>query len=244
MSHLCHLQLTFKERTNTFELIDSQSELVDVTSYPEDQALKEMLYYEEDMYWQWTKKIVTTEFPDYRIHDFHDFYDDHPFKALLHQLLKMTGAEITCCHLPHIEAAGLYGTVTEADLYRAYVSIDYPVHLSLSGKTIRRMMERSAAALYEEDRVYVRTDMLDPTTVTDWSGFNYTIDVTAPIGHRVLCSLEDDRIYLVAATDYLYRHYKDLMTEDNLLSIDKRHMIEHLGDYLVQYQINNHMAEQ
>ncbi|MGK0576820.1 hypothetical protein [Macrococcus capreoli] len=42
-----HIQLTFKERTNSFELKGSKVEFVDTSRYQEDVLLQEALYYEE-----------------------------------------------------------------------------------------------------------------------------------------------------------------------------------------------------
>ncbi|WP_414047852.1 hypothetical protein ACMGE7_03760 [Macrococcus equi] len=45
-----HIQLTFKERTNSYELVGSTHEYVDITRYQEDFLLKEMMYYDEKEY--------------------------------------------------------------------------------------------------------------------------------------------------------------------------------------------------
>ncbi|UTH14477.1 bifunctional metallophosphatase/5'-nucleotidase [Macrococcus equipercicus] len=232
MSHLCHIQLQFKGRTNTFELVNSQSELIDMTAYQEDEQLKDEVYFEEKEFRQWLKSKAGVVNDDFRLEHYEDFLAPHPFKTLLHDLLKNCTAEITCCHIPHMKAQGLSGMVTQHDLYNSYISIDHPVQLLLTGKQIHRIMERSAAALYEENGIHIRQEMLDPTVITDWRGFDYSLDLDQPIGRRVKMTLEPAAEYIIGTTDYIYRQYSDLIADGQLLKVHDRHMIELLEERL------------
>ncbi len=232
MSHLCHIHLQFRERTNSFELVGSDSTLVDLTVYHEDEQLKDVVYYEEKVFRKWLKSEVAVVDEHLALNHYEDFMQPHPFKAMLHDILKSCTAEITCCHIPHVKARGLKGRVTHHDLYESYISIDHPVQLTLTGNQIKRIMERSAAALYDDDGIHIREEMMDPTVITDWRGFDYSIDLSQPIGQRVTLSLEPDAHYIVGTTDYIYRQYSDMIHHENLLQIYDRHMIERLESHL------------
>ncbi|TDM12422.1 bifunctional metallophosphatase/5'-nucleotidase [Macrococcus lamae] len=234
LSHLCHIQLQFRERTNTFELVNSEANLIDMTAYPEDKQLKDEVYYEEKVFRQWLDSEVGAVDEDLALNHYEDFLSHHPFKTLLHDLLKSCTAEITCCHIPHLKARGLQGRVTQHDLYQSYVSIDHPVQLLLTGEQIHKIMERSSAALYEDNGIHVRQEMMDPTVITDWRGFDYTIMLDRPIGHRVKTQLEKEDKYIVGTTDYIYRQYSDIIARDQLINVNEKHMIELLSSYLVE----------
>lgn len=54
----------------------------------------------------------------------------------------------------------------------------------------------------------------DPTHFLFWSGFTYTVDMSKPLNARVTdFELREDYCYRVVTTDYIYRHYRHLLSE-------------------------------
>lgn len=58
IDQLCHIVMKFKRRTTSFELVDVESQLVDIAGYGEERTIKEMLYYEEKMFHQFLQNTI------------------------------------------------------------------------------------------------------------------------------------------------------------------------------------------
>ncbi|ARJ51464.1 bifunctional metallophosphatase/5'-nucleotidase [Staphylococcus lutrae] len=211
-----HVKAHFRKRRNSFELLKMEPKIVTLTDYPEAQDLLNLTYYDRKAIWNWKNEYVTSRAIDMHFDTFHDLISTpqmHPYIQLLHQsLYRETDIPITCVHLPLPHATGLKGQLKNEDIYYSYPHPDKPIHLTLKGADILRLIETSVAHLTQEEGKWELRDT-DPTHFLFWSGFDYVIDVSQPSHQRVTkFELRHDFSYRVVTTDYIYRHYRHLLT--------------------------------
>ena len=113
-------------------------------------------------------------------------------------LLDASGAQIASCSLGN-DACGLPERVTVRDVVAAYVYTNTLLVLRLTGATLRRYVERTAAyfALDEHGALRVSDDFLRPK-VQHYNyeflcGMDYVIDVRRPAGDRVVSMKRNGR---------------------------------------------------
>jgi len=101
-----------------------------------------------------------------------------------------SGARISACSLPN-EFKGLPTTVTVRDVVSTYIYTNTLVVLELNKPTLKRYMERSAAyfAHDESGSLCISDEFLIPKVehynYDYFSGVDYTIDTSKPIGARI-----------------------------------------------------------
>ncbi|MCY1026212.1 5'-nucleotidase C-terminal domain-containing protein, partial [Mammaliicoccus sciuri] len=140
---------------------------------------------------------------------------------------------------------GLRGELQVKDVYQSYVHTDKPVKINLSGAEIKRIIERTATALYKEgDTVKYNDHILEPTLMTVWKGFEYTIDLSKPVGSRVnIDNIDLEDSYSVIMTDYLFRHVNKIISESTYERAKKtviEYMIEELTESKGKYDLEHH----
>ena len=105
--------------------------------------------------------------------------------------------DFVCAQIGNPEGKGLRGEIQNKDVYHSYIHTDKPIKITLSGKEIKRILERTATALSNQNgEVYYNEEILEPTLMTVWKGFNYTVNINKPIGHRIVMEdvdLESDK---------------------------------------------------
>ena len=114
----------------------------------------------------------------------------HPLVTWInHVQLKASGADIALCGLGN-DVTGFNQAVTLRDILATYVYPNLLVVKELSGQTLKKALEKTAAFFTLKDgeiavsedfehpkKAYYNYDMYDPIT--------YTIDVRKPVGHRI-----------------------------------------------------------
>jgi 2',3'-cyclic-nucleotide 2'-phosphodiesterase/3'-nucleotidase len=109
-----------------------------------------------------------------------------------------SGARISACSLPN-EFKGLPTTVTVRDVVSTYIYTNTLVVLELDKATLKRYMERSAAyfAHDENGALCISNEFLQPKVehynYDYFSGVDYVIDTTRPIGERITSIKLDGR---------------------------------------------------
>ena len=109
-----------------------------------------------------------------------------------------SGARISACSLPN-EFKGLPTTVTVRDVVSTYIYTNTLVVLELDKATLKRYMERSAAyfAHDENGALCISNEFLQPKVehynYDYFSGVDYVIDTTKPVGDRITSIKLDGR---------------------------------------------------
>lgn len=211
--NIVHIAAKFKKRRNSYELLDIQPEIVDLSQYEESDTLLALTHYDRKAIRNWRDTPVTTEEVQASFSDFEEVLTpNHPFIRLLHDSVNNAlNASITCVHLPLPDSEGLKGPLTYKDIYRAYPHPDKPIDVTLKGHQIKDLIEESAAHLQEVDGT-IQIKNMDPSLYLFWDGFDYTIDLSQRLYERVTqFSLQQDYSYRITMTDYSYRHYRYLL---------------------------------
>ncbi|KIX90565.1 2', 3'-cyclic nucleotide 2'-phosphodiesterase [Staphylococcus microti] len=208
---LIHVNVTFRKRRNTNELLAIEPEVVDLESYEESLSLLKITHYDRKAVRKWENEQIHPQPIDLSFPSFAALLQRrHPFIQLLSNAMKSAvTCDITCVHLPLPTSTGLSGSLRNKDIYHAYPHPDKPIDMTLTGADIKRLIEDSAAQLIIKDGHITLDETQDPTLYQFWSGFDYTIDISRPKYDRVVAlSLREDYTYRIAMTDYCYRHYR------------------------------------
>ena len=216
---LVHVKIKFKKRTNSFEKEDIQSTVINLSEYPEDQALLETTYYDRKALEHWSKEIVSNKKVNLEVNGLEDLLSKpHPFTQLLHDSLHLAfDNKITCANVPKNGEKGLKGIVTNEDVYNAYPHPDKAIDITLKGHQIKKMIEYTYSYIQFEHKQLSMT-IIDETRCTMWQGFDYIVDMSAPRFNRVtLKGLELDKHYRVTMTDYCYRNYRQYLESESTL---------------------------
>ncbi|MBP3657150.1 MAG: bifunctional metallophosphatase/5'-nucleotidase [Clostridia bacterium] len=106
--------------------------------------------------------------------------------------LAASGAHVSACSLPN-EFKGLPAVVTVRDVVSTYIYTNTLVVLEMTGCSLRRYIERSAEYFDHdaEGNLIISDAFLRPKVehynYDRFSGVDYTIDVSRPVGSRVTC---------------------------------------------------------
>ncbi|SFD82719.1 2',3'-cyclic-nucleotide 2'-phosphodiesterase / 3'-nucleotidase [Paenibacillus catalpae] len=116
----------------------------------------------------------------------------HPFVQFIHQVqIEATGAELSVAALLSEESRGFEAIITMRDVLSAFVYPNTLRVLRLTGEDIRLALEQSAAYfdLGQDGRLKVSEDYLTPKAqhynYDMWSGIEYDIDLSFPVGERI-----------------------------------------------------------
>lgn len=247
-TNIVDMSIQFKKRANSVEIIDTSIKHVEISSYPEDRDLLELTYFDQKAVQHWSEQSVV-DVPvvlDYKqLTDL--FIKPHKFMECIQQSMTRAFKEtdFVCAQIGNPTGNGLRGELQVKDVYQSYVHTDKPVKINLSGAEIKRIIERTATALYKEgDTVRYNDHILEPTLMTVWKGFEYTIDLSKPVGSRVnLNNIDLEATYSVIMTDYLFRHVNKIISESTYERAKKtviEYMIEELTESKGKYDLEHH----
>ncbi|QLK85672.1 bifunctional UDP-sugar hydrolase/5'-nucleotidase [Staphylococcus sp. 17KM0847] len=217
---LVHIDVAFRKRRNTNELLEVIPKIVELKSYEEHTGLLSLTHYDRKALRKWACQQVSIKPIAAHFTSWHALMEQqrHPFIQLLHNSMKSVAeCDITCVHLPLPHFGGLSGYIDNQTLYQAYPHPDKPIELVLTGKEIRQLIEITADQLVVEAGNLSLNSTQDPTLYLFWSGFNYTIDMSKPSHQKVVdLSLREDYAYRIAMTDYCYRHYQKYLNHPTI----------------------------
>ncbi|WP_323702849.1 bifunctional metallophosphatase/5'-nucleotidase [Mammaliicoccus sp. Dog046] len=233
-TNIVDMSIQFRKRTNSVEIVDTSIKHVEISSYPEDRDLLELTHFDQKAVQHWSEQCVVDSPVVLNYKEFTDiFTKPHRFMACIQNSMAhaFSGESFVCAHIGNPTGQGLRGVLHVKDVYNAYVHTDKPIHIKLSGKEIKRIIERTATALSKENEsIIYNEDILEPTLMTIWKGFKYTIDLNKPVGNRVqLEQVEMDQKYDVIMTDYIFRHVNKII-EESTYEMSKKTVIEYMID--------------
>ncbi|MDO5375989.1 MAG: bifunctional UDP-sugar hydrolase/5'-nucleotidase [Staphylococcus rostri] len=213
---LIHVDVKFRKRRNTNELLAVTPEIVHLESYEESASLLKVTHYDRKAVRKWENEVIHSTPIHLGFESFAELLQQrHPFIRLLSDAIKQAvSCDITCVHLPLPTSKGLEGSIHNKDIYHVYPHPDKPLDIALKGADIKRLIEHSAAQLIVKAQQATLDASQDPTLFQFWSGFDYTIDMSRPKYDRVVdFGLNETYTYRVAMTDYCYRHYRQQLTQ-------------------------------
>ncbi len=216
--NLVHVNVKFRKRRNSFELLEMEPEIVSLNEYEEDQSLLDLTHYDRKAVRSWKNESIHHHDIDMCFSHLHELLvQPHPYIQLLHEsLVQELEANMTCVNLPLPNATGLKGVLKNEDIYNMYPHPDKPMDMTLKVSVIKQLIEESVAHL-EWDGNYLTVGDMDPTHFLFWSGFDFTIDINQQPYHRVTqFGLREDYSYRIVMTDYIYRHYKEILQDVTL----------------------------
>ncbi|MCS4486647.1 bifunctional metallophosphatase/5'-nucleotidase [Staphylococcus americanisciuri] len=213
---LIHVDVKFRKRRNTNELLAVTTEVIHLESYEESPALLELTHYDRKAVRNWQNEQIHQQTTNLEFESVSVLLQRrHPFIQLLSDVIKQVVlCDITCVHIPLPTSTGLQDCLRNEDIYHAYPHPDKPLDIELTGADIKRLIESAAAQLIVKDQQVIFDETQDPTLFQFWSGFNYTLDMSQPKYKRVVdFELHETDTYRVVMTDYCYRHYRHLLSQ-------------------------------
>ncbi|UXR70141.1 bifunctional metallophosphatase/5'-nucleotidase [Staphylococcus sp. IVB6246] len=211
---LIHVDLKFRKRRNTNELLSITPNIVHLEEYEESESLLKLTHYDRKAIRKWSRELIHSDAQQLSYESFSPLLQHrHPFIQLLSDAMKLAvPSDVTCVHVPLPTSKGLSGELHSEEIYQTFPHPDKPLDVSLSGAEIKRLIEHSAALLSVDEQQVTIEETQDPTLYQFWTGFHYTIDVSRPKYQRVVdFALNENYTYRVAMTDYCYRHYRHLL---------------------------------
>ncbi|GGI38773.1 bifunctional metallophosphatase/5'-nucleotidase [Mammaliicoccus stepanovicii] len=235
-TNIINMSIQFRKRTNSVEIIDTSVQHVEISSYPEDRDLQELIYFDQKAVKHWSEKTVVDIPVIMGYKQLTDlFLQPHRFIECIQNSLSRAfdEADFICAQIGNPQGNGLRGELQIKDVYESYIHSDKPIKIQLSGYEIKRILERTATAMTKHNgKIEYNQEILEPTLMTVWRGFKYTIDLNQPVGQRVnIENVELNTTYNVIMTDYLYRHVNNIISE-NSYEMSKLTVIEHMVDEL------------
>lgn len=234
--HLVHVEVTFRRRQSSYETLTIQPTIVALSEYEEHAELLEMTKYDRKAVQKWQNEIIEGVQVDARFSDFHVLLvSAHPFIQLLHESMTLHHENIiSCVHLPLPTSHGFKTPIQHKTVYETYPHPDQLIDLTLEGRTIKTLIEKSVAYV-QVNEGKLELFHIDPTHFLFWKGFDFTVDLSKPVNQRVTqLSLRPDYTYRVIMTDYCYRHYRQYIDTVPIHGVSQVSMTECLIERLAK----------
>ncbi len=196
--------------------LSKKPSLISIESFEVDEQILQMNRPYEEATQNWLDQSIGQIHGDMMIQDpFEVRIKEHPFIEFINRVqMETANVEISNTALFHNQALGFSGNVTMRDIVSNYI---YPNTLSvieLSGKDIKAALEKTATYFIVNDhgQIDVNPTFVEPKpqhyNYDMWEGIFYTIDVTKPVGHRIVNLMKDgnplrmDQTYQVVMNNY------------------------------------------
>lgn len=233
--HLIHVEILFKKRTNSIELVEVKPKIVDLNAYEEDETLLDLTYFDRKAVRHWSQEYVTMNHINFSVDDFDAlFKSSHAFIQLLHKSMRRQfDRDITCVHVANSNVKGLSGKLTNEDIYNSYPHPDKPLDITISGQSILTMLEYAVSHIEENEAGKVELNHMDTTLFPFFEGVSYDVDLDKPMFNRVtLKNINVDHHYRISMTDYCYRNYAHLFQDHVIHEHGKKSMPELIKETL------------
>lgn len=237
-TNIIDMAIQFKKKSNSVEILNTDIKNIEISSYAEDRELLEMIYFDQKAVNHWAEEYVVEEPVVLNYKRLTDLFTaPHPYIECIQNSMgrAFNDFDFICSQIGNSNGSGLRGEIKVKDVYHSYTHVDKPIKIILKGKEILKIIERTAFALYKEDNeIKYNTNILEPTLMTIWKGFNYTIDLSRPVGQRVdIPEIDLDQDYTVIMTDYLYRHVHNIISELEY-ELSNKTVIEYMVEELTE----------
>jgi 2',3'-cyclic-nucleotide 2'-phosphodiesterase / 3'-nucleotidase len=238
--------------TKDWECISKKASLVSVEDWQEDdEIIKANQPYERETQ-KWLDQPIGHIEGDMLIKDpFQARIREHPFVEFINRVQMETAqVEISNTALFSNVAPGLPSNVTMRDIVSNYIYPNTLTVLELTGQEIKDGLEQTATYFQanEHGEIIVNPQFVEPKpqhyNYDMWEGITYTIDVSKPVGERIVTlmknnqSLDMNQFYYVVMNNYRatgggnYSMYKGKKVVKEI-QVD---MTEILANYFLKYR--------
>lgn len=229
--------------------------LISIKPIEMDEQISQMNKPYEEATQHWLDQYIGQIQGDMIIHDpFEARTKEHPFIEFVNRVqMEIANVDISNTALFHNQALGFSANVTMREIVSNYIYPNTLAVIELSGQDIKDALEKTATyfILNDQGQIDVNPQFVEPKpqhyNYDMWEGISYTIDVSKPVGKRILHLMKDsdplhmDRTYHVVMNNYRaagggnYHMFKGkkIMKE---IQLD---MTEILANYFSKYKIVN-----
>ncbi|GAB6188754.1 bifunctional metallophosphatase/5'-nucleotidase [Marinitoga arctica] len=210
------IELTLDNSDGNWKVVAKKSELLDSKKVESDPEVLALVQDYEDKVQEWLDQPVGTAKGDFYVYDpLKVRLADHPLIEFVNTVQQTySGVKISSTALFNNEIKGWKsGPVTLRDINGVYIYPNTLKVLKVSGKDIKDAIEKSADYfVYENGKVDVNKSWVEPKprhyNYDMWEGINYIIDVSKPVGERVVwleydgMPIEMDKEYEIVLNNY------------------------------------------
>ncbi|MFC6331701.1 bifunctional metallophosphatase/5'-nucleotidase [Paenibacillus septentrionalis] len=182
-------------------LTERQSELIEAAHFDPDERFEQLVAPVEALTQAWLDQPIGFVEGDMRITTPEQVrLREHPFIEFINRLqMDISGASISCTALFDNESQGFDTQITMRDIVSNYKYPNTLKVLRISGADIRSALEKSAQYfdINETGNIIVHDAYLQPKpqhyNYDMWEGISYTLDISKPIGQRVITLKQNDQ---------------------------------------------------
>lgn len=211
------LEAVFERVEGRFRLRSKRAELIPCQgSYAKDQEVLEAIRPYEEQTQVWLDEKLGSVNGDMKIDSPHALrLADHPFIEFVNKVqMETAGADVSNTALLSEDTHGFEHTITMRDILTNFIYPNTLTVLRVSGDDIRKALEQSASyfTLQADGSIAVSRSFLEPKTqhynYDMWEGIEYELDVSMPIGQRVVkltrqgTPIEGGQTYEVVMNNY------------------------------------------
>ncbi|BBO00265.1 bifunctional metallophosphatase/5'-nucleotidase [Sporolactobacillus terrae] len=218
-THLGKVMLELEKGPAGWQVTTKQSELLSVRGEAADKdLLAHVDAYEKDAQ-TWLDQPLGKIDGDMLVHDpMKVRMQDHPLIEFINRLqMKASGADISATALFNNESPGMPPNVSMRDIVANYIYPNTLRVLRISGQDMRDALERSASyfALDSNGTVKVSQAFTDPKpqhyNYDMWEGINYILDLSKPVGSRVVeLNYHGAAVNVDASYDVVMNNYRSI----------------------------------
>jgi len=171
---------------------------------------------------------------------------NHPLIDFINHVQRtVSGADLSLTSLFNNEAPGFYETITRRDILATYVYPNTLTVLELTGEDIRQALEHTATYFtWTDDILAVDPSFLKPKPAhynyDMWDGIDYTLDITKPVGQRVVhLHYQGQPLDLTKTFSVVMNHYRagggggyTMFQDKPVLKEIQRDMTELIAEYI------------
>lgn len=212
---MAKINLSLVKKQGAWKVIDKSSKLLYAKDVEEDKEILSLIEDYEKATQRWLDKPIGYVQGDMSIKDPMAIrLKDNAFIEFINRVqMEVSGANISATSLFDNEAKGFKENITMRDIVSNYIYPNTLKVIRVKGKDIKAALERSASYFgIHKGNIKVSKDFthtkIQHYNYDMWEGINYKLDISKPIGHRVVKidydnkPLDMDKEYDVVMNNY------------------------------------------
>ena len=188
------IELEIEKVNEKIQIADQKAELVSTKSFPVDQKLMKKYQFLEKEVQNWLDEIIGKTVGDMRIKDPNQArMKEHPYVEFINRVQMYYGkADISCTALFSNNAPGYGQNITSRDVILNYPFPNTLAVIKINGEELKAALEKTADyfTLNKENEITINSKYYipkpQPYNYDMYEGINYTLDISKPIGERVV----------------------------------------------------------
>ncbi|MCM0646809.1 bifunctional metallophosphatase/5'-nucleotidase [Clostridium swellfunianum] len=209
-------EIVFEKSDSEIRIIEKNSELLSIKGIKADSEVIEMIKEYEDKTQEWLDRPIGKIKGDMLVRDHMTIRTrDNALIEFINKVqMEYSGASISNTALFDNHALGFPSNVTMRDIVSNYIYPNTLRVIRITGHDIKAALERSASYFEQYDGKEIRANEVFSTPKPQhynydmWEGINYIIDISKPIGNRVVTlerggrTIDLDKEYEVVMNNY------------------------------------------